>query len=170
MIFCTGGGGEQFMDRDAFEGLLVAVRGLTAAQRGQVFFALALSEAGSDVGTTSIAALPDAVSPLATTMEPTCDSADADGLAATAAPAVSISGPMSLAAAAQSRIERTGCPHCGGRTLQRWGSSAGLPRYRCGDCRRSFNALTGTPLARLRKKERWADHAQALVSGERLDK
>jgi len=30
--------------------------------------------------------------------------------------------------------------------------------------------LTGTPLARLRKKERWADHTQALMSGESLTK
>jgi transposase-like protein len=28
----------------------------------------------------------------------------------------------------------------------------GLQRYRCVDCARSFNALTGTPLARLRHR------------------
>ena len=90
------------------------------------------------------------------------------GVAKTAAPAVSAS--VSVATVAQSRVEHTGCPHCGGRRLQRWGNSSGLPRYRCGGCQRTFNALTGTPLARLRKKERWADLAQALMSGESLIK
>jgi hypothetical protein len=45
-----------------------------------------------------------------------------------------------------------------------------LPRYRCTQCRRSFNALTGTPLARLRKKEHWTEQTQALITGESLAK
>ena len=32
------------------------------------------------------------------------------------------------------------------------------------------NALTGTPLARLRMKDRWADQAQALITGESVVK
>ncbi|MDB5759065.1 MAG: hypothetical protein JWM30_2354 [Burkholderia sp.] len=47
------------------------------------------------------------------------------------------------------------CPHCGSMTVQRWGAARGLPRYRCGDCRRTFNPLTGTSLARLRSKDKW---------------
>jgi transposase-like protein len=47
------------------------------------------------------------------------------------------------------------CPHCGSVTVQRWGAARGLPRYRCGDCRRTFNPLTGTSLARLRSKDKW---------------
>lgn len=38
----------------------------------------------------------------------------------------------------------------------------GLKRRRCLDCRCTFNALTGTPLARLRKKERWLGFTEAL--------
>jgi hypothetical protein len=38
----------------------------------------------------------------------------------------------------------------------------GLQRYRCVGCGRTFNALTGTPLARLRKKECWASFASSL--------
>ncbi len=63
-------------------------------------------------------------------------------------------------------MECVDCPHCASHNLQRWGSVSGLPRYRCKDCRRSFNALTGTSLARLRKKERWAAHVEALTTGE----
>ena len=36
--------------------------------------------------------------------------------------------------------------------------------------RNSFNGLTGTPLARLRKKDRWAAQAEAMLAGESLAK
>ena len=47
-----------------------------------------------------------------------------------------------------------------------WGRSCALRRYRCRACRQTFdalNALTGTPLARLRKREAWKEYAQALA-------
>jgi len=91
-------------------------------------------------------------------------------LTETGTPAVSRSDAVSLVAAAQSKVDLTGCPHCGGRSLQRWGQVSGLQRYRCGDCRRSFNALTGTPLARLRMKDRWQAQTEALITGESLAK
>ena len=37
------------------------------------------------------------------------------------------------------------CPHCQGEG-QKWGFAAGLRRYRCRACKKSFNALTLTPL------------------------
>ena len=55
------------------------------------------------------------------------------------------------------------CPHCGSRRIEGWGRERNsLTRSRCLDCRRTFNSLTGTPLARLRKKERWLGFAGAL--------
>lgn len=54
------------------------------------------------------------------------------------------------------------CPHCDGAQVSKWGTAHGLRRYRCRDCRRSFNALTGTPLARLRHKSVWLGFAAAL--------
>jgi transposase-like protein len=54
------------------------------------------------------------------------------------------------------------CPHCKSLHVVVWGSAHGLHRYRCRDCRRTFNALTGTPLARLRHKENWLTFAAAL--------
>ena len=53
-------------------------------------------------------------------------------------------------------------PHCTGTQVSSWGSAHGLRRYRCRGCRRSFNALTGTPLARLRRKQVWLGFAAAL--------
>lgn len=54
------------------------------------------------------------------------------------------------------------CPHCGCAGAGRWGRSHGLRRYRCVGCSRTFNALTGTPLARLRKKGCWLRFAACL--------
>lgn len=54
------------------------------------------------------------------------------------------------------------CPHCGAAHIRRYGKEHGLQRYRCVDCGRTFNALTGTPLARLRKKECWSSFAGSL--------
>jgi len=57
------------------------------------------------------------------------------------------------------------CPHCQSEHLGRWGRQSGLQRFRCRDCEKCFNALTGTPLARLRRKECWLDYSQALIEG-----
>ncbi len=48
------------------------------------------------------------------------------------------------------------CPHCGHDSVVRWGIAGGWQRYRCGACQATFNALTGTPLARLRRPAQWA--------------
>src|SRR4051812_49651289 len=62
------------------------------------------------------------------------------------------------------------CPHWGAGGLQRWGPAGGLRRSRCGACRRTFNALTGTSLARLRKKACWLRYGEALAAGVSLAK
>lgn len=61
------------------------------------------------------------------------------------------------------------CPHCHGEG-QKWGFAAGLRRYRCRSCKKSFNALTGTPLAFLKKRGRLAAYGQAMVDGLSLRK
>lgn len=58
------------------------------------------------------------------------------------------------------------CPRCGCEGSVGRGQADGLRRFRCKGCGKSFNALTGTPLARLRKKERWLDFGQSLSEGE----
>lgn len=64
----------------------------------------------------------------------------------------------------------SGCPHCRAPAdqLGSWGQSHGLKRYRCKDCGRTFNALTGTSLAHLRKRDRWERYAEALIEGVSL--
>ena len=68
------------------------------------------------------------------------------------------------------RVAAQGCPHCAGREVVGWGRSHGLLRFRCKSCGRTFNALTRTPMAHLRKKEKWLDHARAMIEGKSLAK
>ena len=60
------------------------------------------------------------------------------------------------------------CPHCGAERWQCWGHASGLRRYRCQACHKTFNALTGTSLARLRKKACWLRYGEALAAGMSL--
>ncbi len=62
------------------------------------------------------------------------------------------------------------CPHCGCGDAVRNGVVSGLQRYRCNGCRRCFNALTGTPLARLRHKEKWLSNAGEMIGGTSVRK
>jgi len=66
----------------------------------------------------------------------------------------------------EERLEsQPSCPHCGHNGLSRHGHADGLQRYKCRACGRTFNALTGTPLARLRQREKWLSQATALEEG-----
>jgi transposase-like protein len=62
------------------------------------------------------------------------------------------------------------CPHCRGERVSHWGTAHGIPRYRCGDCRRTFNLLTNTPLARLRNKERWLTYIGTMFERKSIRK
>jgi len=55
------------------------------------------------------------------------------------------------------------CRRCRSKRTEGWGTERnGQKRRRCLDCKRTFNPLTGTPLARLQKKECWLNYARAL--------
>lgn len=65
------------------------------------------------------------------------------------------------------------CPRCGGVDIVRHGlDGRGRQRFKCRaqGCGRSFNALTGTPLARLRKPELWLTYARLMMRGLSLKK
>lgn len=55
------------------------------------------------------------------------------------------------------------CPHCSHTESYRHGIIHGLQRYRCKNCKKTFNALTGTPLAHLRYKSKWLDYLGAIT-------
>ena len=56
------------------------------------------------------------------------------------------------------------CPRCYSSELHRHGSAHGLQRYRCVPCGRTFNRLTGTPLARLRHKGKWLPYLAGMLA------
>src|SRR5271157_5873926 len=144
------------MDSIAFTTWLVGVRRLDASQRGRVFQELALAEANepdaSDDGATVAAATPGGIEVVPSI---------AQERTAKAAP-----GQTLLSQIGQGRLASFGCPHCGGDDIRPWGKAGGKPRYRCANCRKTFNPLTGTPLAGLHHQDRWPDQAQALINGE----
>lgn len=57
------------------------------------------------------------------------------------------------------------CTHCGGKHVVRNGGSHGLQRYKCRSCRKTFNALAGIPLARVRMKGKWLGQMAVLRDG-----
>lgn len=62
------------------------------------------------------------------------------------------------------------CPHCGGQQVVRNGVAHDLQCYKCRGCRKTFNALTGTPLARLRMKGKWLGQTAVLRDGVTITK
>ncbi|MBA5608854.1 IS1595 family transposase, partial [Duganella sp. FT3S] len=55
------------------------------------------------------------------------------------------------------------CPQCRSLHFHRHGRADGLQRFRCIDCGRTFNSLSGTPLARLRLKSKWLEYSRCLL-------
>jgi hypothetical protein len=112
------------VDVETFSDWVSLVGLLTPDQRRQMFMVLALSEA-DDASTVA--------------------SDQASEVAVDRSPSGSVKAvPSTLTAAAQERVEALGCPYCDAKEVRHWGRASGLPRYRCADCRRTFNALTGT--------------------------
>jgi transposase-like protein len=63
----------------------------------------------------------------------------------------------------QAAATKLTCPRCKANEPYRHGHAHGLQRYRCIACGKTFNALTNTPLARLRHKFRWLDYLDCML-------
>src|SRR5271168_825209 len=152
------------MNAEMFANWLDAGRRLTREQRRQAFMMLALGEAEADgyEAATQASALADEPAAIA---PPRCVGLASQDVTP-AGPTAADDTAETLTAVARIRVAALGCPHCDAKDVRPWGHASGLPRYRCLDCRRTFNALTGTSLARLRRKDRWSKQAQALMTGE----
>jgi transposase-like protein len=75
----------------------------------------------------------------------------------------SIAHPAECIALIEQAARGRPCPRCHCPRVHRCGQASGLQRFRCLGCGRSYNALTGTPLARLRKKEHWLAYLQCVL-------
>ncbi len=60
------------------------------------------------------------------------------------------------------------CPYCQTEKIYKHGMRSGLQRYRCTHCSKTFNALTATPLARLKKKELWLQNINCMLTSDVL--
>ncbi|MGE5506984.1 MAG: transposase [Chitinophagales bacterium] len=56
------------------------------------------------------------------------------------------------------------CPHCRLARVQKWGRFDGRQRYRCTSCAKTFTETTGTPLAGLKRPDRWAQLERCLLA------
>ena len=148
------------MDTAAFATWLGGIGLLDPAQRAEAFRELALAEADDPIDPSAHAA-DAAVLPCEAAVAPSLPVAETDD----AAPEEDL-----LSKVGRGRIARFGCPHCGRDDVRPWGKAGGKPRYRCTSCRKTFNPLTGTPLAGLHHRDRWPDQAQALIAGETVAK
>jgi transposase-like protein len=139
--------GEAVMSDAEFQRLLASVPGLVPAQLAALEAAIRtrMTPAPSDASTRPL-------------MEPS------DPVDAPAVPPPPVTCPT-LAAIEARFAEAPQCPHCQSASIKKWGSANGLKRYRCKACNVTFNALTGTPLAQLHKRELWPAHAGALNDG-----
>jgi len=56
------------------------------------------------------------------------------------------------------------CPHCASHELWSWGSSGGLPRFRCKQCKRTFNAVSCSPVANIRLRQKWDQYLRCILA------
>lgn len=135
------------MEQTAFDIWLGGIAALTEPQRRLGLRSLALSEAGD-----------------CPPIEARAPSEQSLHSAGGSRPAEKPGG-ANITELGQRRVDNFGCPHCDNRAVVRWGHASDLPRYRCKSCKRTFNALTKTPLANLRMKDKWASQTQAMIDG-----
>jgi len=83
-----------------------------------------------------------------------------------------LEGSSSLESVLEVLEQRVGaerrCPHCETTGAVIRGRANGLRRYHCRGCGKTFNAVTGSPLARLRHKEVWTTYAESLSAGDTI--
>lgn len=57
------------------------------------------------------------------------------------------------------------CPHCDAERIVKNGTADGWQRFKCRACAKTFNALTGTPLAHLHPRGKWLEQAAVMRDG-----
>ena len=57
------------------------------------------------------------------------------------------------------------CPHCDAERIVKNGTADGWQRFKCRACAKTFNVLTGTPLAHLHLRGKWLEQATVMRDG-----
>ena len=150
------------MDVTEFERWLGGITKLNLRQRRQTWQALALSEASDSNDSETGELFGAGIVSVGTAEAP---SEPSIAITSPVARALNRVGTDVVAELGQRRVDSIGCPRCDSSDVVHWGQASALPRYRCTGCQRTFNALTKTPLAHLRKKDKWVAQARAMIDG-----
>ena len=71
---------------------------------------------------------------------------------------------FALARRSDATIQSKACSHCRGTNVVLHGKDQNArQRFRCRGCARTFNILTGTPMARARKPEKWGRYLSCMT-------
>jgi len=65
----------------------------------------------------------------------------------------------------QSRIGTLACPHCKSEKTIRRGSSKGVDKFTCNECKKHFRGSYGTALFRIRRKDKWQAYLKLMEQG-----
>lgn len=60
------------------------------------------------------------------------------------------------------------CPHCQSEKIGKWGNYKGRTRYKCTNCSKTFNELTGTAFHYLHNHQKALHYVAQMVSGKNL--
>ena len=71
---------------------------------------------------------------------------------------------MALARRTRHTLHTRSCPHCQANTIVLHGKDQNRrQRFKCRGCRRTYNIMTGTPMARARKPEQWSKYLGCMT-------
>lgn len=65
----------------------------------------------------------------------------------------------------EQKIIASSCPHCSSNSIVRNGHKSGIQRYKCNNCKKTFQDTTGTPSHWLHKKTNIEKYLEALYQG-----
>ena len=75
-----------------------------------------------------------------------------------------------VAKSLETPINKIECFHCKSKKFIRWGYQSDLQRYKCKKCNKTFNSLSGTPLAKLKRKGHWLNYSKCIILGKSIRK
>ena len=75
-----------------------------------------------------------------------------------------------VAKSLETSVKNLECFHCKSKEFIRWGYQSDLQRYKCKKCNKTFNSLSGSPLANLKRKGHWLDYSKCLLLGKTIRK
>lgn len=58
------------------------------------------------------------------------------------------------------------CPHCESKNIKGHGKYKGRQRYKCKDCKKTFNDMTASPMVGTHYPEKWVEHIQLMTEGK----